>query len=1099
MNNAQTTRDLEAQDALRRYAMLDSPPEEVFDDLTRLAARIAGASIAFIGFADEDRVWLKSRIGIEATELPGRHELCAKTLGSEEPILRERTSGAARTTKRASRAAENSDWPFFAGIPLVSPEGHRLGLLAVADPKPTRAKPHLMESLSILAHQVVTQLELRKHLVELERSLAAERRVKEALRTSETFYEALVESLPQYIIRKDIQGRFTFANRKFCEALGLPLEGILGRTDQDFYPPHLADKYHRDDLRVMATRAAIDTVEANQSPEGGNIFVHVIKTPLLDAQGRVVGIQGIFWDVTERKKIEEQLAYERDLLRSLLENIPDRIFFKDVASRFIRCSQSMAARLGVAQASDVVGKTDFDFHLPEAAKSYYEEEQRIVLTGKPLIGKLQPGVDAEGKESWATVTKVPIHNRHGSITGIVGISRDITKLKQAETALEQARDAALEHARLKSEFLANMSHEIRTPMNAIVGMADLLLGTPLAPEQHEYVETLRDGIETLLKLINEILDFSKIEAGKLVLESIDFDLRQVVDSTAELLAEKAHRKRVELLCWFQPGVPTQLRGDPGRLRQVLTNLLSNAIKFTERGEVMIEVSADTTTPGLAQLRIEVRDTGIGIPSKSLASIFDAFIQADGSTTRKYGGTGLGLAITKQLVEVMQGTIGVQSEPGRGSCFWLSVPLAVQTAAAMLHPPFIVRSEGRRVLVADDNATARQILSRQLAQWNVAHEEAGSAAEALARLREAAQANRPFHAALLDSHMPDMDGPALARAIKSDPVLAPTRLVMLTTMECSLDLALRKELGIEACVLKPARQTRLGHALTTVLQSEAAVPETSCASASRDAMQERASSHTPRLLLAEDNPVNQRLVLKQLEKLGLTADAVTNGREVLKAVAARGDYDIVLMDCQMPGMDGYETTNRLRQAEASQPPAAYRPLYIIALTANAFESDRERGLAAGMNDYLTKPIRLEELRTALERAVHHLPLPVPASASPPSDDVLDLGVISSLKELRSEGQPDPVADLIHLYLKDATPRVEAIEALTAARRTPELKAAAHSLKGSSNNLGARRMAALLQQVETLCKVEDWSAIRDLAPRIKAEFEAVRQQLLAQLGS
>ena len=467
----------------------------------------------------------------------------------------------------------------------------------------------------------------------------------------------------------------------------------------------------------MATREAVDTIEANQTPSGDRIFVHVIKTPLYDTNGNVVGIQGIFWDVTERKKTEEELAYERDLLRALLDNIPDRIYFKDVKSRFLRVSSSMARRLGVSDPVEVFGKTDFDFYPKELAQEFFDDEQRIILTGQPLINKLERIVDRDSRESWASVTKVPLYNKSGSVVGIIGISRDVSKLKEAEVALEQARDVALETARIKSEFLANMSHEIRTPMNAITGMTDLMLDTPLDEEQREFIDTIRTSTETLLGIINDILDFSKIEAGKLVLEILDFDLRETIEDTSEMLAQRAQSKGVELLYTIADNVPTLLRGDARRVRQVLSNLVANAVKFTEKGEVVIEVTRLSESDNEVKLRIAVKDTGIGLSQKSLPLIFNAFTQADGSTTRKYGGTGLGLAISRQLATMMHGQVGVESELGRGSTFWFDLPFQRQTLPAETKeqlPDF----HKLRVLVVDDNATTREALLHQLSRWHL---------------------------------------------------------------------------------------------------------------------------------------------------------------------------------------------------------------------------------------------------------------------------------------------------------------------------------------------------------------------------------------------
>jgi len=546
--------------ALHRYDVLDTLPEPVFDDLTKMAAHICAMPVALIVLVDEHRLWFKSRVGVKLAEVPRDASPCCYTILGDDLLIVE----DARRDPRFAGSPLVTGEPrtqFYAGMPLRTSDGFCIGTLCVIDSRKRRLSNQQREALRILAHQVMVQLELRRHLVELERSLFEQRRTQDALRNSEMFYQALVESLPQNILRKDTQGRFVFANQKFCASLGKSLDEVLGKNDWDFFPAQLAEKYHHDDLRVMTTREPVDTIEANQTPQGDRIFVHVIKTPLYDASGNVVGIQGIFWDVTERKKTEEALAYERDLLRALLENIPDRIYFKDVRSRFLRISSSMAKRLGVKDPTEVLGKTDFDFYPQELAQEFFNDEQRIILTGQPLINKLERLVDRDGRESWASVTKVPLYNRSGSVTGIIGISRDVSKLKEAEVALEHARDTALETARVKTEFLANMSHEIRTPMNAILGMTDLLRDTSLDEEQREFVDTLRSSTDTLLGIINDILDFSKIEAGKLSIETIDFDLRETLEESAEMLAQRAQSKNVELVYSIDDDVPTALRGD----------------------------------------------------------------------------------------------------------------------------------------------------------------------------------------------------------------------------------------------------------------------------------------------------------------------------------------------------------------------------------------------------------------------------------------------------------------------------------------------------------------------------------------------------------
>lgn len=904
----------------------------------------------------------------------------------------------------------------------------------------------------------------------LDRVVHKEKKAEAEVAFERHLLHCLLDSIPDSVYFKDADSRFLRISKAQSDRYGLSKpEDAIGKSDVEFFGEEHARRARADELHVMRTgNPLIGKEEKSTIANGEDRWVLSTKLPLRDPSGKIIGTYGVSRDITQRKKNEEALRHGEERYRSLVEATTAIVWHTPASGEFEEDQPAWSAFTGQTYDQlrgwgwlDAVHPDDRTntarvWSAAVESRSIYEVEHRLRRR--------------DGEYVHTLARAVPILGHDGQIREWVGVHTDIDSERRAEIAMHEAREAALAATRAKSEFLANMSHEIRTPLNGILGMAELLLDSDLTPGQHEYLELLKTSADHLLTVINDILDFSKIEAGKLDIESVPFDLREVLDDTVAAQAARVTTQAIEVVHRIAPDVPTAVAGDPHRIRQVVANLLGNALKFTEKGEVILEVERMVDSNVHAQengdaftLQFSVRDTGIGIPKDVQARLFQAFSQADTSTTRRFGGTGLGLAISARLVEMMGGRIWLESEVGRGSTFHFTaqfLPASLPKAAGV--EPATLR--GMRTLVVDDNATNRRILIEMLNNWGLKPTAVESGPDALQALTDANASRQPFSLVLLDAMMPEMDGFMLAERIKQIPDLDGTIVMMLSSAGLREDAARCRKLGIDAYLTKPVRQSVLLDQIMTAVSPEqkdlrtSRTPRPAVAQASRKL----------RILVAEDNAVNQRLTTAVLAQRGHDAVVVGTGRLALE-ILGRERFDAVLMDVQMPEMDGLEAAAAIRAREWVT--GQHTP--IIAMTAHAMMGDREQCLASGMDGYISKPISPAELFALIETLVPRgIPAsPPPAATTPRSEPATGKEMLQHVLDwdqalARMLGDPEFLREMAGTFLAECPRWMSSLASAVSTGNATQVRLVAHTLHGALTALAAKGAEPPTRRLESM---------------------------------
>jgi PAS domain S-box-containing protein len=846
-------------------------------------------------------------------------------------------------------------------------------------------------------------------------------------------------------------------------------------------------------FEVFVAKSCTQEVEEREwtyvRKDGSRFPVMLSITAIRNEKGEITDFLGIANDISIQKETQKTLRESEDRFRTLVNHSPVGIFRTEVDGKCIFVNEQWCKLTGLTP-EEAFGEGWARAIPTEDREEVFRIWQETTQTGGNFTLQMRFQTP-EGIISNVLSRAVPQLNDAGEITGYLGTVVDITEITQLQAELKQTRDAAIESARLKSEFLANMSHEIRTPMNGVIGMTDLLLDTDLSTEQFEFTETIKTSADALLTVINDILDFSKIEAGKLNIEIIDFNLLHLVENVVELFADQSQRKEIELSSLIESNVSFALLGDPGRIRQVLTNLIGNAVKFTEKGDVSVRVSKLSETDEKIKIRFSVKDSGIGISEKAQKYLFQAFTQADGSTTRKYGGTGLGLAISNQLVEMMNGELNVVSQEGKGSEFSFTLELEKQPEDQIKEVNKLSDLENLRVLIVDDNPTNRKILSHQTKSWGMKPQVAENGIIALEMLKMAAETDESFELAILDVMMPIISGFDVAKLIKDEPLLRNLKLIIMPSYGQRGDGQKARELGINGYLLKPVKQSNLFDCIATVMgENMNFTTETPHKPlVTKHSINENQFRSQQRILLAEDNEINQRVTRQQLEKSGFLVDVVADGNQALLALSNQ-NYSLVLMDCQMPVMDGYTATAEIRRRETG---SIHMP--VVALTAHAIEGEREKCISAGMDDYISKPFKKELLIETIERNIklfandELLFEDSLESVDISENQLVDLETLKEITDLDAE----MMHEMVEMYIEQTDQRIRDLTDALEVRDFEQIYRLAHTSLGSSATLGMTAMVEPFRNLETAGKENDLEAAKRLIVQLPIIYSKLSEYL------